>query len=242
MRLEQRTFETIDALKRSTTLDALFAVLSEGVAPLGFSSFLVTDVPLPGETLKSQVVLSGWPPGWLSQYSDQNYAHEDVVVRRIKSSCRPFRWSEASQGRPLRPIEARIMGEATEFGMLDGFCVPVHGVTGYQACVSFGGNRVDLTGREASALQLIGLIAYGEARARRLRHGNAEVVEDAGLTAREVEVLRWISRGKSNWDVSVILGISERTIEKHVAAASVKLNTCNRAHAVAESIRLGVIH
>jgi len=51
------------------------------------------------------------------------------------------------------------------------------------------------------------------------------------LTPREVEVLFWISEGKSNQDIGVILGASTRTICKHVEHILCKLNVENRTAA-----------
>jgi DNA-binding CsgD family transcriptional regulator len=44
------------------------------------------------------------------------------------------------------------------------------------------------------------------------------------LTPRETEVLFWISEGKSNRDISIILGAKTRTICKHVEHIFSKLN------------------
>jgi DNA-binding CsgD family transcriptional regulator len=51
------------------------------------------------------------------------------------------------------------------------------------------------------------------------------------LTAREHEVLRWVSEGKRNSEMAIILGISPRTIEKHVEHVLFKLNVETRAAA-----------
>ena len=48
------------------------------------------------------------------------------------------------------------------------------------------------------------------------------------LTPREAEVLLWISQGKSNRDIGVILGASTGTICKHVEHILSKLNVENR--------------
>lgn len=58
-----------------------------------------------------------------------------------------------------------------------------------------------------------------------------------GLTSREAEVLLWIARGKSNRDVSDILGISPRTVNKHLEQVFIKLGVNNRASATALAIR-----
>src|SRR5262249_28933024 len=51
------------------------------------------------------------------------------------------------------------------------------------------------------------------------------------LTPREAEVLLWISRGKSNHEIGVILGASTGTICKHVEHIFSKLNVENRTSA-----------
>jgi DNA-binding CsgD family transcriptional regulator len=61
------------------------------------------------------------------------------------------------------------------------------------------------------------------------------------LSSRETEILEWIEQGKSTWDVSAILGISERTVGFHVANVRRKLGACNRAQAVAIAIQFGLI-
>jgi DNA-binding CsgD family transcriptional regulator len=52
-----------------------------------------------------------------------------------------------------------------------------------------------------------------------------------GLTPREAEVLFWISQGKSNQDIGVILGAKTGTICKHVGHILSKLNVENRTSA-----------
>ncbi len=57
------------------------------------------------------------------------------------------------------------------------------------------------------------------------------------LTTREAEVLVWIGRGKSNRDISDILGISPRTVNKHLEQIFTKLGVENRASAAALAVR-----
>jgi len=58
-----------------------------------------------------------------------------------------------------------------------------------------------------------------------------------GLTSREAEVLLWISRGKPNREISEILGISPRTVNKHLEQVFEKLGVENRASAAAFAVR-----
>jgi DNA-binding NarL/FixJ family response regulator len=58
-----------------------------------------------------------------------------------------------------------------------------------------------------------------------------------GLTPREAEVLLWISRGKSNRDISDILGMRTGTVTKHLEQIYIKLGVENRASAAAIAVR-----
>lgn len=60
------------------------------------------------------------------------------------------------------------------------------------------------------------------------------------LTVRESEVLLWIAKGKSNRDIGDILGLSARTVNKHLEQIYVKLGVENRASAAVKATQ--VIH
>ena len=76
-----------------------------------------------------------------------------------------------------------------------------------------------------------------EAGARQgAREADAAVLarlEDAGLTPRETEVLSWVARGKTNRDIADILGMSHRTVNKHLEHIFEKLGVETRAAAAA---------
>lgn len=57
------------------------------------------------------------------------------------------------------------------------------------------------------------------------------------LTARETEVLTWVARGKSAWEIGEILDIAKRTVDEHAQTAVRKLGAVNRTHAVAIAVR-----
>jgi DNA-binding response OmpR family regulator/DNA-binding CsgD family transcriptional regulator len=67
----------------------------------------------------------------------------------------------------------------------------------------------------------------------------AEFSSELGLTSREGEVLSWLSKGKTNRDIAQILGLSPRTVDKHLEQIYAKLGVENRtaAAAIATSAR-----
>jgi DNA-binding response OmpR family regulator/DNA-binding CsgD family transcriptional regulator len=87
---------------------------------------------------------------------------------------------------------------------------------------------------------LIGRIGPGERLFRLSESGGGQEEEflrvQFVLSAREAEVLLWIARGKPNKDVSDILGISPRTVNKHLEQVFTKLGVENRASAAALAV------
>ena len=57
-----------------------------------------------------------------------------------------------------------------------------------------------------------------------------------GLTTREGEVLSWLSKGKTNRDIAQILGLSPRTVDKHLEQIYSKLGVENRTAAAAIAV------
>jgi len=62
---------------------------------------------------------------------------------------------------------------------------------------------------------------------------SAQFSSELGLTTREGEVLSWLSKGKTNRDIAQILGLSPRTVDKHLEQIYAKLGVENRTAAAA---------
>ena len=62
----------------------------------------------------------------------------------------------------------------------------------------------------------------------------------AGLTTREVEVLRLVARGRSNRQIAAELFIAEKTARNHVERVYTKLGVNNRTQATLAAIDRGL--
>ena len=60
----------------------------------------------------------------------------------------------------------------------------------------------------------------------------------AGLTARQLEVLRLMIDGLANSDIAATLYVSKKTVENHISAIFIKLDVTTRPAAMAEGRRL----
>ncbi len=121
--------------------------------------------------------------------------------------------------------EARLVGAIEDFAV-SSFRIP--------------DGLVMKSGTRQLEFALIGRIGPGERLFRLSESGGGQEEEflrqNFVLSAREAEVLLWIARGKPNKDVSDILGISPRTVNKHLEQVFTKLGVENRASAAALAV------
>jgi len=95
-------------------------------------------------------------------------------------------------------------------------------------------------GNEQLRLQYMGKVGPNEFLLRLAKDisgkAPAEFSSELGLTTREGEVLDWLSKGKTNRDIADILGLSPRTIDKHLEQIYSKLGVENRTAAAAIAV------
>lgn len=99
---------------------------------------------------------------------------------------------------------------------------------------------VTLAGNEQLRLQYMGKLGANEFLLRLAKDSGAEAPaefsSELGLTTREGEVLSWLSKGKTNRDIAQILGLSPRTVDKHLEQIYAKLGVENRTAAAAIAV------
>jgi DNA-binding CsgD family transcriptional regulator len=97
-----------------------------------------------------------------------------------------------------------------------------------------------LGARPAAAIVARRLRAQGATGTKRGPYARARA-NPAGLTARELDVLRLLVDGLRNAQIAERLVVSEKTVDHHVSAVLRKLGVRSRGQAATEAIRLGLI-
>jgi DNA-binding CsgD family transcriptional regulator len=108
-------------------------------------------------------------------------------------------------------------------------------------CRIESGGMAAFPGNEQLRLQYMGKLGPNEFLLRLAKDSGAdapaEFSSELGLTAREGEVLSWLSKGKTNRDIAQILGLSPRTVDKHLEQIYSKLGVENRTAAAAIAVK-----
>jgi LuxR family quorum sensing-dependent transcriptional regulator len=236
--LHQSAFDFVDEIERMTDQQQVVDRLDLELKKFGFHAWLITGLPNPGDRIDPLMMLNGWPSGWTDLYTKLNLVQNDPVVAHCFRSNAPFEWADAPYDAMTNPRAKEVMDRATDFRMNKGFCVPIHTSEGFQAVVTMAGDVVDMEGQAKRALHLMALYSHGKAVEL---CGQRKFPKPKLLTKREREILQWTAIGKTAWEVSQILHISEETVVSHVKAAAAKFDTPNRVATVVAALRRGEI-
>lgn len=234
------TLNVIAEIQNAVTTTEICEKVIEVSGQFGLTRIISGFLPEPGEEIHTQegnILCCEWPIEWLSRYVEAGYVFVDPVINYSRIAQRPFTWPEAQPNKNVNPLLVKnMMGEASECGLCDGYAVPFELIEGSLATISFGGDRVDLSENGKAVLNLLSTYAFG--RALELRN-RLNMQLKRNLSSREIDCIRWVAEGKTNWEIAMILGVSEKTVQHHLANARVKLNVVNKAQLAAESIRRG---
>lgn len=152
----------LDAVER--VLDArdkqsLIGEITRAFAPFGFDGFAIARLPDKPTSAGIEVQLTSWPADWVTRYLKAGYCGIDPVVRHARRTTEPFLWSEAEWDPQSEPRALRMMDDAREFGLSDGFAVPILATGGNLDVVSLSGSATALTTEVRHAIRLIAIYA-----------------------------------------------------------------------------------
>ena len=240
--IETDAFQTLEAIQRSSSASEIYETFGDYLQGFGFAHFLITEMPPPGFDLAPHMLLSGWSKDWTDRYIAAKHFDHDPMAKLTREVAKPFLWSEASDPLDLNPRAKRVMDEASEHGLKDGFSVPIHGASGQLSCVTMGGEQLELPPRAREAIYLTSVYALDAARG--FREDWSAYRPDRGkprLTKREREVLIWVALGKTDSEIGEICGISHETAYSHVKNCVSKYHAANRTQAVVRALISGEI-
>lgn len=187
-----------------------------------------------GSLASYEVVNISYPNDWLSLYEQRKFYSIDPIFQENFSNYGVQYWEETYRRRG-RPNE--FVSSAEDFGLKAGYTCGIRNYKGTEGSIFSMAGPVHDFPLKRTILNL--LYPHVDLAFRSVL--SQEKQASNNLSAREREVLTWIKNGKSSWDISVILKISERTVKFHVYNIMNKLNAVSRTHAVAIAIATGQI-
>jgi DNA-binding CsgD family transcriptional regulator len=176
---------------------------------------------------------------WVDHYRQRRYAYFDPVLLEGMESGRMFEWSELNHNSKQ---VADFFGEAADFGVgTNGLTIPIAGQGSPIALVSFTSCQKSaewhgFVEENRHSLQLLSLSLHEHV----WQHEHADAAAER-LSEREAECLKWAASGKTAFETSMIIGISERTVRHHLEMSRRKLDAGNITHAVVKAINANLL-
>ena len=218
-------------------LKSLTADFARLMGHFGLSSFIFTGLPSVGYNVAPLIICDYWPEGWTDRYRDQNYFAEDPVGRWSILKRRPFRWRDAQKAEADTPLRRQIAGEAWDHGLADGIAYPLLGETAAVVSLAAEGNLSIGPADEASIFLAVN---YFKTAAEDIER-EAKKSHQTVLTHRELEHLKWMAAGKTVWETSCIMSISNSAVKLHRASIRRKLGVASTTQAIALGVQRGII-
>lgn len=196
----------------------LTQLLDDMSSSLGFAFFALTHHVDLRHAPQPAIRLATYPAEWIDYFDSQRLGPLDPVHRASHLTSVGFAWSKVPAMIRLSERDHDILSRAASAGIGDGFTIPAHVPGESLGSCSFATRRGEPIPAEAlPAVQLVGLFAFEAAR--RLSRIRSVDFDLPALTDRQRDCLVWAARGKSDWEISRILGISHETVIQHVKQA-----------------------
>jgi DNA-binding CsgD family transcriptional regulator len=231
------TIKNFQKLSRdATTTCAITKGLLAAAVPFGAKYVTFFEFRPINEVLTPINSFGSVPPHFEQNYIRKAMFRVDPFLKRASRDPTPFSWHEYRSECPENEEITDFIALCQSFDMPDGFVVPTPSPTGNMGLVSFMG---PLSFDVQSHAHLSQLALYYSAAIRRVYEANLPNVSEVGLTPRQLECVKWIAHGKSDWEIGDILGLSEATVNRHVELAKERLGMRTRMQVVVEALRTG---
>ena len=229
-------FTLAEMFNRCARVDEVKDLAIESTSRFGVEFVLAGKMPdknLSPDKQMTHVLFGLWPEEWTLRYFKQNYLEKDPTITHTRRESRLLQWDEPTCR------EFLVMKEAQEFRLRQGITIPMISVEGTKLGMSFSGDFVSSSPEAQLTFQVVSALAT--ARALEVKNVS-EAVSRSEVSPSERACLEWVTEGKTNWEIGMILGISEKTVEKHLCSCMRKTNSVNRTQLVANALRNGILH
>ncbi|GEK12290.1 autoinducer binding domain-containing protein [Aliivibrio fischeri] len=233
-----RIINKIKACKNNKDINQCLYEITEMI----YCEYYLFAIIHPHSMVRSDIsILDNYPKKWRQYYDDANLIQCDPIVDYSNSNHSPVNWS-TFENDVINKKHPNVIKEAKTSGLVTGFSFPIHTANNGFGMLSFAHSSKDKYQDSLflhACMNIPAIIPFLIDNYRKINIAHEKLNSD--VTKREKECLVWACEGKSTWDISKILGCSERTVTFHLTNAQMKLNTTNRCQSISKAILTGAI-
>jgi DNA-binding CsgD family transcriptional regulator len=228
-----------DSILTTSSIDDLHEALGRATRDMGFDRFALALETGCGADSSTSLLVHDYPASWADVYIGFNLAASDPVRRAAERSVMGFGWRSICDLVPMTEMENTTFETGRRHGLADGFTVPRH-VPGdvIGSCSFVTGLGKSIPQAMLIVAEMLGAMAIASARRLSGWTGRADRPK---LTDRQRDCVLWAARGKTDWEISRILGISHETVIQHLKDARERYDTHKRSSLILCALYDGLI-
>ena len=224
-----------EAAQACGDLPQLGALLGDIALELGFNHFALLDHASLAGSPNGYFRIDNYPHEWVEELVGCGYCVDDPVHLASRRTNAGFQWCELGTLIGVERRHRRILSRSRHHGLGNGFTVPANVPGEPSSSCSFAvraGTELPLA--RLRCAELVG--AHALRAARRLRP-SPTAPQRPPLSPREVQCLRLVAVGKTDWEIARILGLSTHTARQYVKRARAAYDAVSRTQLVAYGLR-----
>ncbi len=228
---------------KQTKIGDIFALVREGAREHGAARHSYHFTPIFQSQISHHTIIdgAGYPPELVAMYQDTSARLHNPIPDFIMERGEPLIWSTVIGEVLARHSDKDIQNFIRliqKYGVVHGISIPLYGPRNRNAYATFGFDEPVTSVEDDNCLALRAIMQVAHVRICILLN---RAIPPIKLSNREAEVLKWISKGKSNNDVARILEISSETVATYVRRVFTKLEVHDRVGATVKALQLGLI-
>lgn len=215
----------------------LINIVQHQIEQLGFDWFaLLIRHPIPFTRPKTHFY-STYPERWITHYQKENFIDIDPIVAMRQCPGKIAQWRDE-----LFIGSEKLWRDAREFGLRSGF-----------SCSILAANRT--TGiLSVSSRNALKIIEVSPVFAQKLQYltelyltalqrlnDDSMLALDIAFSERELEIVKWTAEGKTAAEISLILAISEHTVNFHQKNMQKRFNAANKTQIASYAAAIGLL-
>lgn len=238
-------FRFLQAGSAYTDAAELEAHFERVLASFGFGPYgcVRVDERQPGGT--ARLIAGRGFEDWDRHYTEQGYEACDPVRAWAKAGRPYYSWSEAKawrsrQPRPEPANDEAMWSDAAQAGLNNGMVIRAVAPGGHLLIARIATGEHRIRPADKGVIDSVA-ICFLNWRMRLLEWASDPPGEGSLLTVREVECLRWVGQGLTDYAIAEQMQISASTVNKHLETAKRKLGVQKRVLAYRRAAELGLL-
>ena len=177
-----------------------------------------------------------YPTEWLTLYQNKSFHEKDPIAKENFSNFKLQYWADTYK---KHHIDKEFIRISEDFNLTNGYaCGTINHSRTEGSLLSMSGDLENHPRHDYILNNISPHMHVAFSNVLRKQNKHKSLLQ---ISIREKEVLNWVKYGKSTWDISMILNISERTVKYHMNNIMTKLDAVSRSHAVAIALAKGLI-